>query len=123
MRISDWSSDVCSSDLEARGLVLVSPTFLYALLLLVTPVLVIVVFSFWTQNYLEIDRTPTLANYREVWSDPLYRVLMIRSLAVSAVVTLVTVLLAYPMAYYLSFHVAQRKALWLFLIKIGRAHV
>src|SRR3546814_500696 len=113
-----WRSD------EARGLVLVSPTFLYALLLLVTPILVIVVFSFWTQNYLEIDRTPTLANYREVWSDPLYRVLMVRSLAVSAVVTLVTVLLAYPMAYYLSFHVAQRKALWLFLItKIGRAHV
>src|SRR3546814_2156911 len=63
-----WRSD------EARGLVLVSPTFLYALLLLVTPILVIVVFSFWTQNYLEIDRTPTLANYREVWSDPLYRV-------------------------------------------------
>src|SRR3546814_19050642 len=59
-----WRSD------EARGLVLVSPTFLYALLLLVTPVLVIVVFSFWTQNYLEIDRTHTLANYREVWSDP-----------------------------------------------------
>src|SRR3546814_1387239 len=43
---------------------------------------------------------------------------MVRSLAVSAVVTLVTVLLAYPMAYYLSFHVAQRKALWLFLITI-----
>src|SRR3546814_11215173 len=56
-----WRSD------EARGLLLVSPTFLYALLLLVTPILVIVVFSFWTQNYLEIDRTPTLANYREVW--------------------------------------------------------
>src|SRR3546814_1655796 len=107
-----WRSD------ETRGLVLVSPTFLYALLWLVTPILVIVVFSFWTQNYLEIDRTPTLANYREVWSDPLYRVLMVRSLAVSAVVTMVTVLLAYPMAYYLSFHVAQRKALWLFLITI-----
>src|SRR3546814_4715738 len=58
-----WRSD------EARGLVLVSPTFLYALLLLVTPILVIVVFSFWTQNYLEIDRTPTLANYREVRSE------------------------------------------------------
>src|SRR3546814_8266308 len=43
---------------------------------------------------------------------------MVRSLAVSAVVTLVTVLLAYPMAYYLSFHVVQRKALWLFLITI-----
>jgi spermidine/putrescine transport system permease protein len=102
----------------ARGLALVSPTFLYALLLLLAPILVIVAFSFWTQDYLDIDRTATLANYREAWTDPLYRILMFRSLGVSALVTLITVLLAYPMAYYLSFHLGQRKALWLFLITI-----
>lgn len=101
-----------------RGLGLVSPTFLYALALLAMPVLTIIAFSFWSQNYLDIDRSFTLANYREAWSEPLYRVLMFRSLAVSALVTLITVLLAYPMAYYLSFHVGQRKALWLFLITI-----
>lgn len=101
-----------------RGLALVSPTFLYALLLLLAPILAIVAFSFWTQDYLTIDRTLTLANYREAWSEPLYRVLMLRSLAVSAVVTAATVLLAYPMAYYLSFHGGDRKALWLFLITI-----
>lgn len=101
-----------------RGLALVSPTFLYALLLLLAPILSIVAFSFWTQDYLTIDRTFTLANYREAWSEPLYRVLMLRSLAVSAVVTAATVLLAYPMAYYLSFHGGDRKALWLFLITI-----
>jgi spermidine/putrescine transport system permease protein len=101
-----------------RGLSLVSPTFLYALLLLLTPILVIIAFSFWTQDYLDIDRTATLANYREAWTDPLYRILMFRSLGVSALVTLITVLLAYPMAYYLSFHLGQRKALWLFLITI-----
>jgi spermidine/putrescine transport system permease protein len=103
---------------SVRGFALVSPTFLYALLLLVAPILVIVAFSFWTQSYLDIDRTPTLANYREAWTEPLYRVLMLRSLAVSATVTLITVLLAYPMAYYLSFHVTSRKAFWLFLITI-----
>jgi spermidine/putrescine transport system permease protein len=43
---------------------------------------------------------------------------MFRSLGVSALVSLITVLLAYPMAYYLSFHLGQRKALWLFLITI-----
>jgi spermidine/putrescine transport system permease protein len=43
---------------------------------------------------------------------------MFRSLGVSALVTLITVLLAYPMAYYLSFYVTHRKALWLFLITI-----
>jgi spermidine/putrescine transport system permease protein len=103
---------------QARGLALVSPTFLYALLLLVAPILVIVAFSFWTQNYLDIDKTPTLSNYRTAWTEPLYRVLMLRSLAISATVTAITLLLAYPMAYYVSFYVTHRKALWLFLITI-----
>lgn len=103
---------------QAHGLALISPTFLYALLLLVAPVLVIIAFSFWTQTYLDIDRTLTFTNYREAWTDPLYRVLMLRSLAISAVVTLFTLLLAYPMAYFLSFQVTQHKTLWLFLITI-----
>ena len=33
-------------------------------------------------------------------------------------VTLITVLLAYPMAYFVAFHVHERQALWLFLITI-----
>ena len=44
---------------------------------------------------------------------------MFRSLAVSISVTLVTVLLAYPVAYFVSFQVSpSKKALWLFLITI-----
>ncbi|GAB1363506.1 ABC transporter permease [Rhodobacter sp.] len=42
-----------------------------------------------------------------------------RALFVGALVTLTTVLLAYPVAYYVSFHVTpSRKSLWLFLITI-----
>lgn len=114
---SGWRARLWRSE-ALRGFALISPTFLYALLLLLAPILVIIVFSFWTQSYLEIDRTATFVNYIEAWTDPLYRILMFRSLGVSAVVTLFTVLLAYPMAYYLSFKVDQRKALWLFLITI-----
>ncbi|MCE2522897.1 MAG: ABC transporter permease [Rhodobacteraceae bacterium] len=101
------------------GLVLVSPPLLYAILLLALPIAAVVTISFWTQNYLDLDRTFTLANYREAWSQPVYRVLMLRSLAVSATVTLCTVLLAFPIAYFVSFHVPQhRKSLWIFLITI-----
>src|SRR5690606_26042622 len=55
---------------EARGLAMISPTFLYALALLLLPVLVVVTYSFWTQDYLEIDRTFTLENYRQALSEP-----------------------------------------------------
>lgn len=102
-----------------RGLITVSPPLLFALLLLAVPLLTIILFSFWTQNFLEIDRTFTLENYREALTDPLYRALMLRSLRISASVTAVTVVLAFPIAYYISFHVRpEKKALWLFLITI-----
>ncbi|MEM7490622.1 MAG: ABC transporter permease [Pseudomonadota bacterium] len=91
----------------------------YALALLAVPLLAIVVFSFWTQDYLTIDRTLTLANYREAFIDPIYRTIMLRSLWISGAVTAITVILAFPVAYFVSFHVKpQKKSLWLFLITI-----
>ena len=102
-----------------KGLTLVGPTFVYALLLLAAPLAAIVLLSFWTQQFLTIQQDFTLANYAEALTDPLYRALMLRSLQISAMVTLVTVTLAFPVAYYISFHVRpERKSLWLFLITI-----
>ncbi|MDZ7909867.1 MAG: ABC transporter permease [Gemmobacter sp.] len=61
----------------------------------------------------------TFSNYAEVWTGRIYQAIMLRSLWVSMLVTLITVLLAYPVAYFVSFHVKpERKALWLFLITI-----
>ncbi|WP_027256000.1 MULTISPECIES: ABC transporter permease [Leisingera] len=101
-----------------QGLALISPTLLYSLLMLAAPLVMVLTFSFWTQNYLDLDTTLTLDNYREAWTKPIYRALLLRSLNISLIVTAVTVGLAFPIAYYLSFHVKQRKALWLFLITV-----
>jgi spermidine/putrescine transport system permease protein len=99
---------------------LVSPTALFAILLLAVPLLAIFTFSFWTQTgVVDIDTTPTLDNYREAFSEPLYAQLMLRSVLISGAVTAATVLLAFPVAYFVSFHVDPgRKALWIFLITI-----
>ena len=102
-----------------RGLVLISPVAAYAVLLLAAPMGAVLLFSFWTQDFLSLDTTLTLANYREILADPIYRVLMLRSIKVAAAATLVTVITAFPIAYYVSFHVApEGKALWIFLIPI-----
>ncbi|WP_442581952.1 ABC transporter permease [Mesorhizobium sp. ASY16-5R] len=102
----------------AQGWALISPTFLYALILLVVPILVVVAHSFWTQNYLTIDRTFTLEQYRIALTEPIYRDLLVRSLFISLSVSFFSVLLAYPIAYYISFHGGRHKNLWLFLITI-----
>ena len=103
---------------QAKGLALLSPTFLFALLLLAGPILVVVAHSFWTQNYLTIDRTFTLENYRIALTEPIYRDLLFRSLWLSFSVATLTVVLAYPIAYFISFHGGRHKNLWLFLITI-----
>lgn len=102
-----------------RGMLLVAPPFIYAVLFLALPLGAIVLFSFWTQDFLTIDTTFTLNNYREALSQPIYTALILRSIAIAGAVTVVTVALAFPIAYFVSFHVPPgRKSLWLFLITI-----
>ena len=104
---------------SGRAALLVAPPFFYALLLLLMPVGAIVLFSFWTQDFLTLDTTFTLNNYREAVTDPLYTQLLSRSLLIALSVTVVTVVLAFPIAYFVSFHVEpSKKSLWLFLITI-----
>lgn len=98
---------------------MVSPPLIYVLLMLAFPICAIILFSLWTQEFMTLDTTFTLANYREIWEKPIFAALLQRSLFVSGCVTLVTVTLAFPVAYFVSFHVApERKSLWLFLITI-----
>ena len=104
---------------ETKGMVLIAPPFIYAVLLLAAPLAAIVLFSFWTQDFMTIDRSFTVSNYREAFTDPLYMELLSRSLRISLSVTAITVVLAFPVAYFVSFYVApERKSLWLFLITI-----
>ncbi|MGB8814534.1 MAG: ABC transporter permease [Paracoccaceae bacterium] len=103
----------------ASGLMLVSPTALYAILLLAAPLATIIIYSVMTDGYLTIEPIFTLGNYVETWTNKIYRSVMMRSLGVSMSVTALTVLLAYPVAYFVSFHVqTSKKSLWLFLITI-----
>tara|TARA_B100000768_G_scaffold91261_1_gene85396 strand:- start:125 stop:1006 length:882 start_codon:yes stop_codon:yes gene_type:complete len=103
----------------AQGLFLISPTLAFAVLLLAIPLIMVVALSFWTQDYLTLDRTFTMANYQTAWTEPMYQYLMARSLKISMLVTALTIFLAYPVAYFISFRVPpKRKAMWIFLITI-----
>ena len=104
---------------DKRGLTLVSLPFIYALLLLAIPIGAVILFSFWSQDFITIDTTFTMANYQEIWAEPIYGSLLKRSVMVSGFVTIVTVLTAFPVAYYISFHLdPKQKSLWMFLITI-----
>ncbi|KIC31240.1 ABC transporter permease [Leisingera sp. ANG-S5] len=100
-----------------KGLALSAPASLYVGLLVAAPLGILVAYSFWTQTYVEIDKTLTWANYLEAATDPLVRHLMLRSILIAGAVTAATVALAYPIAYFIAFR-TQKKTLWLLLITI-----
>ncbi|SDI44641.1 ABC transporter permease [Pseudomonas panipatensis] len=60
----------------------------------------------------------TLSNLSDALLDPLTRLVLLRSLVLAGLVTLATVLLAYPVAYYLAFYAGRHRNLLLFLVSL-----
>ena len=104
---------------DARnGYLLLSPTMAVLLFALAAPIALLLLYSVWTENGLVLDTHPTLAQYATVLTREGYRVLFLRSIGISSLVTLVTVGLAYPMAYFVAFRVTRAKFIWLLLLTI-----
>jgi len=85
---------------------------------LALPVLTLVLYSFWTQDYITVDKTFTLMNYETLFDKWIYGKLLWRSITLSATVTIITVTLAYPIAYFLAFRVKKNIMTWLILINL-----
>ncbi|MCU0827519.1 MAG: ABC transporter permease [Tabrizicola sp.] len=107
---------------EARaGLKLISPTAIYVLLLLAVPLGTVLLYSVLSGGRGVAELPLTLENYGTLFFHPqgAYLYILGKSLLIALAVTTITVLLAYPVAYFVSFHVKpDRKSLWLFLITI-----
>jgi len=105
---------------EARtGLKLISPTAIYVILLLAVPLATVLLYSVLTGGRGNVSLPLTLENYSELASKSVYAYILFKSLMVALAVTFITVMLAYPVAYFVSFHIKpERKSLWLFLITI-----
>ena len=103
-----------------RGYALLSPTMVWMLVALAIPLVILVTLSFWTQasNSLDFDRSFSLKNYIVFFEKPIYFKLLLKSVKISGSVTLATVLLAYPAAYYIAFKVKKNKLVWLILITV-----
>jgi len=101
-----------------KGFTLLSPTLLLMAFAMAIPFGIMVVMSFWRQIGFEFDTAFTFANYAEAVERPVYQALLLRSLTISSICTVATVLLSYPMAYYVAFHVRKRKMAWIILMTL-----
>ena len=102
----------------AKGYTLLSPTLLIVLLGLLFPLLILLTLSFWKQDYVNLIQTFTLTNYADFFRKKIYYLILYRSIRISAFVMFVTVILAYPLAYFIAFHVQKNKIMWIILVTI-----
>ena len=101
-----------------RGYTLLSPTLMLMAFSMCVPFAIMVAMSFWSQQGFEFNTAFTLENYGEGVESPFYRALLVRSLMISGACAITTVVLSYPMAYYVAFHVHRRKLLWIILMTL-----
>lgn len=85
------------------------PPLLWVGLFLLLPYALMLAHSFWIVRDGFIVHQWNLQNYRTLITNPVYAQVLLRSMRIAASVTLCSLLLGYPLAYYLSFHAAGRK--------------
>ncbi|MDJ1635520.1 ABC transporter permease [Rhizobium rhizogenes] len=103
---------------SAFRLVMLAPGTLVAFVLILFALALVIFLSFRTNDGSLLGAGISLANFGTLFSDPLYGMVILRSLAIAGGVTLATVATAYPVAYYLAFHAGPKRSLLLFLVTL-----
>ena len=86
------------------------PPLLWVALFLLLPYALLFCYSFWSVSPAQaIIHSWTLNNYRELFRVNVYLQTLFRSMWIAARVTIFSLLLGYPLAYYLSFGAGARK--------------
>ena len=88
------------------------PPLLWVTVFLLIPYAILFCYSFWSVSSAQtIVHNWNLQNYLQLARNPIYLQVLFRSMRIAGSVTVLALLLGYPLAYYLSFHAAKRKDL------------
>jgi putative spermidine/putrescine transport system permease protein len=94
---------------ELQPYFLVAPQTLVFLFALVLPIAAIAVVSFWKFNGFSTIPGFTLENYIRIFSSSVYLATYLNTIKFAFLVWLVCLLISYPVAYYLAFHIKSSK--------------
>jgi spermidine/putrescine transport system permease protein len=93
-----------------KAIISLPPLFWVGLFLLL-PYALMFAHSFWLVRDGSIVHEWNLHNYAKLFQNPVYVEVLFRTMRIAARVTLLSLLLGYPLAYYMSFHAGLRKEL------------
>jgi spermidine/putrescine transport system permease protein len=88
------------------------PPFAWIALFLFLPYCLLFCYSFWTlSEFQQILHHPTLSNYAHLFTNPLYLTVILRSLRIAFSVVALSMLIGYPLAFFLAFHAGRHRHL------------
>lgn len=79
------------------------PVLAYLGVMLLVPIGVLIAYSFWKADFFSVTRTFTLENYQRFGTSPLFTSILGKTLFNSLIVSCITVVVAYAMAYAIVF--------------------
>jgi len=104
---------------RAYRAVVTVPPLLWVTVFLLVPYALMFCYSFWTVSTSQtIVHSWSLANYRQLFTVDVYWQTLLRSMWIAARVMLFSLLLGYPLAYFLSFYAGAKKDLFYQLVII-----
>jgi spermidine/putrescine transport system permease protein len=94
---------------------IILPGGLWLAIFFIVPMVAMVSLSLQTGNYVDgFSQTWHWQNYTDAWQN--YHPQLIRSLWYGAISTILQIIIAYPIAYWIAFRAGSRKTLYLFLL-------
>lgn len=103
-------------DARYRNLLLIVPATIWLLVFAVAPVVLLFAMSFWTSSIFGTTPDLTLDNYRVILDDPIYFRVLLQTLRIAVTVTALSLLISYPMAYFLATRSPAVKGTYLVLL-------
>ena len=101
-----------------QGLALISPANGYLFFFVVLPLVMVVILSFLSRGaYGNVEYRFNPSNYTRLL-DPVYARILVYSLGVGFGTTVITILIGYPLAYYIARSPARQRSTLLFLILV-----
>lgn len=91
--------------------IVTAPPLLWVGLFLLLPYALMLAHSFWLVRDGVIVHQWNLQNYAKLLENPVYTQVLLRTVRIAASVTVLSLLLGYPLAYFMSFHAGLRKNL------------
>lgn len=93
-----------------------TPLIVWVILFIVTPTIMLFLFSFWkVQNY-NIVYEWTLQNYIQILSTTAYLKVLLRTMFIATAATIITLVLGYPIAFYLARNAGRSRGLLIALL-------